>query len=721
MMISRRALIVGGVAAGLVVAWRLWPDTAAVQLPLADGETGFGGWIKIGADGHVVVAVPQCEYGQGAYTALPQIVADEMGADWRTVGVEAAVPHALYANPLAADTLFGPADAITGVLHPGAPMLTGGSTSVRQFEEPMRRAGAVVRVLLCKAAARRWGGDWAACVASDGLVTMGGNRARFGELATDAASETVSGNEAAFRTGGDRRLAGTVVPRLDAPAKVDGSVNFAADVRLPGMVFASIRQVPVGGTLAGVDRAAAERVPGMLRLVENPGWVAAVASNWWAANQALAVLSPKVAQPQPALDDPAIDRALQAALAAEGQRLGAAGEVDGILAAGKLTRAEYRTGLTLPAAIEPVSATATWDAGRLIVWAATQAPGLARGAAARITGLAEGDVVLHPLMAGGLFGANLELRAIEQVALLAKLLQRPVQLTWSRAENLVQTPPAAPSLIRMTARTVGGGGILGWRAQVAAVPIGAELRARLTGRVALVAGAGDRPAIEGAVPPYRLPAWAVDHHVAQLPMKTGRLPGGAAVATLFAIESFIDELARAAGAEPLSYRIGMLGGAPRLARCLSTVASLGGWRGGVAGSGQGIACASLWGSNIALMVEGGLGDGGVPRAERMVAAVDVGRVINPDLVQQVIEGGLIQGLANATGASAGMTNGLLDVRGFRDLGLPRLSTTPDITVEIVESDAPPGGASELAQPVVAPALANAIVAATGRRLRRLPL
>jgi isoquinoline 1-oxidoreductase subunit beta len=330
-------------------------------------------------------------------------------------------------------------------------------------------------------------------------------------------------------------------------------------------------------------------------------------------------------------------------------------------------------------------------------------------------------VVLHPLMAGGSFGANLENRAIEQAALLAKLLERPVQLTWSRAESLIQTPPAAPTLIRMTARAIGGGAILGWRAQVAAPPVGAELRARLTGRAALVENAGDRAAIEGAVPPYRLPAWAVDHHLATLPIKTGRLPGGAAVATTFATESFVDELARAGGAEPLSYRIGMLGGAPRLARCLSTVASLGGWRGGIAGSGQGIACAALWGSHIALMVEGGLSDGGLPRIERMVAAVDVGRVINPDLVRQVIEGGLIQGAANATGATAGIAGGLLDVRGFRDLGLPRLSSSPDITVEIVESDAAPGGASELAQPVVAPALANAIFAATGRRLRRLPL
>jgi len=717
MPIDRRAFLVGGAAAGLVVAWAVWPRDYAAGLPVADGETAFGGWIKIGNDGHIVVAVPQCEHGQGVYTALPQIVADELGADWRTVGVEAAPEGRLYANPLAAETVFGPRNWLDGA----APTMTAGSSSVRQFEAPLRQAAAATRALLCKAAVRRWGGDWEDCTTAGGFVTLGQNRARFGELAADAASEEIP-DTPALRIGGEGRLTGTPAPRLDAPAKVDGSVNFAGDIRLPNMVYASIRQGPAGGSrLVRVDRAAADRIPGMLSVVENRDWVAAIGNVWWAANRGLAALAPRFETPGPLIDDAGIARALDAALAGEGERIAGAGEVAAVFAGANVVRADYRTALGVHAALEPVTATATFENGKLVLWMASQAPGLARAAAARATGLSEAAVVLHQMMAGGSFGANLEVRVAEQAALLAQHLKRPVQLTWSRAESLMHTPMRAPTLGRMTARLGAGGTILGWQAQIAAPATGQELRARITGRTPLIAGGGDATAVDGAAPVYRLPAWGVDHHVADIGVATGWWRSGAHAATCFFTESFIDELARASNSEPLSYRIAMLGQAPRLARCLSMVAALGGWQGGVAGSGQGIAAHALRGSYIALMVEGGLGDGGVPRIDRMVAAVDVGRVINPDLVRQAIEGGLLFGMAAATGASTRFVGGVADVRGFRDLGLPRLSTTPDITVELIDSNAEPGGASELGVPVVAPALANAIFASTGRRLRTMPL
>ncbi|MBM3929467.1 MAG: xanthine dehydrogenase family protein molybdopterin-binding subunit, partial [Sphingomonadales bacterium] len=278
----------------------------------------------------------------------------------------------------------------------------------------------------------------------------------------------------------------------------------------------------------------------------------------------------------------------------------------------------------------------------------------------------------------------------------------------------------APAVGRMTARLGAGGMVAAWQAQIATPPVGPAMRARFAGRPADQTLA-DPVAIDGASPAYRLPVWAVSHHPVHVGVPVGYTRGGAHVASCFFTESFIDELARQAEAEPLSYRIAMLGGAPRLARCLSTVATLGGWQGGTPGSGQGIACHAMAGSFIALMVEGGLGDGGVPRVERMVAAVDVGQAINPDLVRQQIEGGLIYGLAAAVGASTGFSGGLPDVRSFRDLQLPRLRSSPDITVELMDSRADAGGASELAVPVVAPALANAIFAATGRRIRTLPL
>ncbi len=712
MQLTRRALIVGGTVAGVAVAWGVWPRDGRAGLPVADGETAFGGWIKIGSDGHIVVAVPQCEHGQGVYTALPQIVADELGADWRTIGVEAAPTADFYANPLGAEAVFGAAGVPEQWLGGAAPMVTAGSTSIRMFETPVRQAAAATRALLCKAAVREWGGDWQQCTTRDGFVLLGGKRARFGDLAVAAASESVPA-AAPLRIDDEGRLTGVTVPRLDAPAKVDGSVNFAGDVRLPNMAFVALRQGPLGDSrLVRVDRAAADRIPGVLQVIESDAWVAAAANSWWAANRALEALAPRFETPGPLIDDAGIAAALDAALGEPGVRVAGAGDVAAAFAATRVFRADYRTACGVAAPIEPVTATAHFEHGKLVLWMATQLPGLASDAAARAIGIGAGDVVLHPMMAGGSFGQNMDVRVAGQVAVLAQALKRPVQLTWSRAESLMHAPVRAPTVGRMTARLGPAGTVAAWHAAIAAP-------SRDDG--GLFEQRGDAVSVAGAAPAYRFPAWAVDHHPADIAVPTGYTRGGAHVATCFFTECFIDELARRAESEPLSYRIAMLGGAPRLARCLSTVASLGGWQGGVPGSGQGIACHQMAGSFIALMVEGGMGDGGVPRVERMVAAVDVGRAINPDLVRQAIEGGLVYGLAAATGAATGFARGLGDARGFRDLGLPRLATTPDITVELIDSRETPGGASELAVPVVAPALANAIYAATGRRLRTLPL
>ena len=721
MHLTRRALIVGGVVAGVAVAWSAWRTGMSAALAVAEGEIAFGGWIKIGSDGHIVVAVPQCEHGQGIYTALPQIVADELGADWRTVGVEAAPEDARYANPLGAAAVFGTRTGPAGWFDGATPTITAGSTSIRQFEVPLRRAAAATRALLCKAAVRDWGGDWEQCVTRDGFVVLGDQRARFGDLAAAAASETMP-DKPALRVGDEGRLTGTSVPRLDAPSKVDGSANFAGDIRLPNMAFVALRQGPIGDSrLVRVDSAAADRVPGVLQVVTTDRWVAAAANTWWAANRALDALSPRFETPGPLVDDAGITAALDTAIGEPGVRMAGAGDVAASFAASRVFRADYRVACDAPAAIEPITATATFEHGRLVLWMATLAPGLTRAAAARAIGIGVDDVVLHPMMAGGSFGQNMDTTVAEQAAVLAQALKRPVQLTWSRAESLMHTPVRAPALGRMSARLGPNGTVAAWHAAIATPGSGADLRARLTGGPALIAAKGDSVAVDGATSAYRFPAWAVDHHPADIGVPTGWTKGGAHIATCFFTECFIDELARRADSEPLSYRIAMLGGAPRLARCLSTVASLGGWQGGVPGSGQGIACHSLSGSYIALMIEGGMGDGGVPRVERMVAAVDVGRAINPDLVRQSIEGGLVYGLAAATGAAIGFRAGLGDVRGFRDLGLPRLATTPDITVELIDSQADPGGASDLAVPVVAPALANAIFAATGRRIRKLPL
>ncbi|MGP7794906.1 molybdopterin cofactor-binding domain-containing protein [Sphingomonas sp. CLY1604] len=725
--IDRRTLLVGGGAGiGLVVAWTVWPRTYPPTLVAAPGESLFGAWLKIGDDGHVTVAVPQLEHGQGVYTALPQIVADELGADWRTVGVEAAPANPLYANPLALDdllegTLARLPESLEGTLATRAGLMaTGGSTSVRMFEDECRTAGAAARALLCKAAGRRWGVAWTDCAVDAGFVTHGTRRLRFAALAAEAAGESVP-DPLPIGVQGAGKLVGRPLPRIDVPAKVDGSASYAGDIRLPDMVHAAIRQGPIGDSrLLRVDSAAADRIRGVLAVVENPRWVAAVATTWWAANRALDAMAPRFATHDPA-DDTRIAAALDAALAQAGTRIAGVGDPDPLLAGAGVVTADYTARLGLHASLEPMSATAAFRAGRLEIWMPSAAPMAARRAAAAAAGLGEGAVVIHPTLGGGNFGATLNALVAEQAALLAMRLRRPVNLVWSRGEDTAHDRFRPPARARLGARLAGNGAIAAWRAAIAAPATGHALAAQLIPGAALMTGAGDPYAVAGAMPPYRIPAVAIDHHPADIGVATGHLRGGAHGYTAFFREAFIDECAHVAGTEPLSYRIGMLGGEARLARCLTTVAALGGWGGGAAGSGQGIACHSFRGSHIAVLAEAELGAGGMPAVARLVAAVDCGRQVNPDLVRQQVEGGLIFGLAQALGAATGITAGRTDVRGFAGMHLPRLADTPDVIVELVPSEEAPGGVGELGVPAVAPAIANAVHAATGIRLRHLPL
>ena len=730
--IDRRTLLIGGGAGlGLIVAWSFWPRDYPANLTASPGETIINAWLKIGADGHVAVAIPQAEYGQGVYTTLPQILADELGADWRTVSVEPAPLNPLYANTLAADELFeglfsGVPDAVKhSHAARGALVMTAGSSSVRAFQDPLRQAGAAARVLLCKAAASRWGVSWQSCQTKDGFVVSGQQKLRFGELAEAAVGYGLP--DPLPLKDGEGGLYGQSLPRLDVPSKVDGSANFAGDIRLPDMVFASIRQGPVGDSdLLGVNRAAAGKVRGFLSVVSQRGWVAAVATNWWAANKALDALSPRFATRGAIINSDSIDAALTAALAGPGDRMASRGDLSSVFKGQQIVAADYRVGLAPHAPVETMTATAHYDAGRLHLWIGTQVPGLARTAAAAAIGINEASVILHPMMIGGSFGANLEHQVAAQAAIIAREITRPVQLVWSRGEDLLHDRFRPPAAARLAARLGPNGSIMGWQTKIAAPATGRELARRLmaqdqSARAALsLTGLGDPYAVAGALPFYRFPAYAIDHHPADIGVPTGHWRSGAHSYTAFFTECFLDELAHVAGTEPLSFRVAITGEA-RLVRCLSTAAALGGWEGGVAGSGQGIACHSFRGSHIAVLAEAHFEDGQTPVVDRLVAAVDCGQVVNPDVVRQQIEGGLIFGMAAALGASTGFSENLPDVRGFGGLHLPRLVDIPDITVELIKSESAPGGVSELAVPPVAPAIANALQAAAGFRLRELPL
>ena len=725
--ITRRGLLIGGGAGvGLVVAWSLWPRRYGVNLVAAPGETIFGPFVKIGTDGHVTIVVPQVETGQGAWTALPQILADELGCDWRTVAVEPAPIGPAYANRLAAELLAGDVTppALRGFAIAGADrwaetrdaMLTGFSTSIRAFERPLREAGATARALLCMAAAEHWDADWRACDAEAGFVVRAPDRMRFADLAAEAAHHAPP-DTPPLRA--PRGLSGSAVTRLDAPVKVDGSARFAGDVRLTDMLFAAIRQGPPGASrLVGWDREGARAIPDLFAVLDHEDWIAVLADNWWAANRALDRLAPRFETRGGLPDTASIGRALDAALAADGVSSLHYGNPDKLLGDGAV-RAEYSAGLAAHGAIEPPAATARIQGDRLELWAATQAPAATRAAAARAIGFAEDDVTLYPMPMGGGFGQGLDTRVAEQAAILAHRSGRPVQLTWSRVEACLHDRFRPPAKAHLAAALGPGGMITAWQAKVAVPAALRETVARLHAGVPIGHG-GEPAAVEGVLPPYAIGAFTVDHHLADIGLPTGVLRGEAAGYGTFFSESFIDELADRVGIDPLSFRIGLLGANPRLAHCLSTSATLGEWQGGTRGTGQGLACHQAYGSVIAVLAEAHVEDGRIV-VERLSASVDCGRAINPDLVRQQIEGGLLFALPAAIGDAIKITRGLVDQRRIGALGIPALAHAPEIRVDIVASKADPGGVSGLAVPPVAPAIANALAAATGHRCRSLPL
>lgn len=717
----RKLLIGGGATAGLLVAWSLWPRSYQPNLRAAQGETVYNAFLKIGTDGRVIVAVPQAEIGQGVYTSLPQILADELGADWRTVGVEPAPLHPVYANALFAKELSGSETSSTlggAFEHEELLMLTGGSTSIRSFDARLREAGATARALLMKAAARRWDADWEALDTAGGFVVHGQQRLSFAELAAEAASEEVP-KMLPMRGGNENRLTGQSVPRLDLPSKVDGTAQFAGDVRLPDMLFASVRQGPRGKTrLLSIDKEAADAVPGVVAIFQNPKWAGAAATNWWAANQAVQAMKPVFAIDGPLASDAGVSDAFDANQESDAVRIFSAGEPDELLTGDGILKADYRAGIAPTAALETLTATARHSDGRLEIWAPTQAPGLARKAAARASGLSESQITVYRTLIGSGYGRKIETAAIEQAVAMAMQLNRPVQLVWSRAEELAQDNFRPPARASISARIASNGTIAAWGAKIAAPTASSVMWQRLNGSAA---SGGASYAVEGAVPPYDIPAVAIDHVSVDIGLATGLWRSGAHSYTAFFTECFIDELARKAGLEPFSYRMQMLGGNPRLARVLSTATALGGWDGGASGSFMGIAAHSAYGSHVATLVEVEVNEAQKIRVRRAVVAVDCGRVVNPNIVRQLVEGGTIYGISGATGNPVHVTNGLPDTRTVGSLGLPRLADSPEVIVEIVPSEEEPGGVTELAVPTVAPAIANAVFALTGQRLRSLPL
>lgn len=756
MQVTRRGLLAGAAAGGgLVVAWWLMPRSYRSPLVAASGEQVFGAWLKIATDGVVTVAVPQLEMGQGITTLLPQIVATELGADWRQVAVEPAPVSGAYANiPLAKKWMPLWEASFAGVSDSSDDLIarrfaegrrfnaTAAGTSLEAYETPCREAAAAARAMLAQEAAARWGIGWEECLVENGFVTYNDQRATFGELAEGAAGRTPP-DPPPLRPEPPREQplpadvdGAPAFPRIDLPSKVDGSYRFAGDVRLPGMVFASIRHGPESDSqLAGFDVDAAAGIRGLAGIVESKRWLAVAADTWWSAETALAAMKPrfKTAAPVNSADVAArLDTLLTAGEAHVIAETGSAGAALQRVDIGR----RYEVEAAYAAPVESATATARFEDGRLDLWIATQAPEQARIAAARATGLSAENVALYPSPAGGSFDARLEHDHAIEIALIARELGRPVQLTWPRRDTLIRGRPRAPYWMLLGAQLAkaspngDGGAIEAMRIRIAtpsgAREFGKRLFGNLTPTAAMreTAGRPDPLACEGAVPPYQLPGLMVEHIPAAIGLPVGRVRGNAHGPTIFAIESFIDEIAAKSNREPLSLRMSMLGSDVRLAACLQRAAQLAEWDGGRDQSGQGLACARIGegpeAARIACVATARQGEGGV-RVVRLSAAVDIGRIINHDIARQQVEGGLVFGIGLALGNAVKLRGGLPEQADDSALGLPRLSDCPEMRIEFLASEAPPADPGELGAVVAPPAIANALYSATGLRLRRLPL
>ena len=712
--ITRRGLLVaGGVGGALLVGWTVWPRDYQPALTAGPGEHALNAWLRIAEGGTIAVLVPQAELGQGAYTTVAQMVADELGADWRTVGVEPALPGPLAANTLLADesgAWFAAERARRGVA-----VATGGSSTVRGFEEPARAAGAEARDRLRRAAADEWGIDWRDTEVRGGFVIAGDRRARFGALAAAAARLPADAERGA---GPADRLTGRALPRLDGPGKVDGQATFATDIRLPDLVHASVRMGP-GGTvrLLAMDRAAALRTPDVLAVVDRADWVAAVGRHWWAAERAARALKPRWEVREMARQD-ALDRALDAAAAGDRwSSVAGDGSVGDLWSAGDAARATYAVAPLPHLAAEPMSATASVTATRADVWAGSQAPASLRADVAEALGFAPELVTVYPVPVGGSFGRRATNEAAAQAAVLSRELGRPVQLTWSRAEDIRHDRAAPPARVRMAARQRPGSGLTAWAARVVQARAGDPgPTAAPDGRALLAALAAppDDP------PLYPAEAWSLESARLDTALPTGPWRGGGAVPIAFASESFADELAARAGIDPFSWRIEKLGGDPRLAACLTRVTEIGGWTGGAAGSGQGLAVCRRFGARVAVLAVAHA-EGGRIVLDRLSAAVDAGRLVNPDLVLQQVEGQLLFAAAAALGTPTRIEEGVLAPGGLAAHRPLRTADTPRLTVALMPSADPPAGVGSVVVPAVAPAIANALASATGRRVRSLPL
>ena len=750
---KRRAFLLtgAGIAGTLVVGWAVTPPkqkllAKSAGMPLTRGDVQLNGWLTIGADGTVTVAVPRSEMGQGIYTALPMLLAEELGCDWNTVvAVQAPIDRIFGNSEMLIDGLpFHPDEA--GVVREGVEwivrkvgrelglMVTGGSSSVKDAWLPMRLAGASAREMLVAAAAARFRVDPAQCTVERGWVRhSSGLKANFGELAAAAALLTPN-RVPTLKAAQDFTLIGKSLPRTDVLPKVTGVAQFGADVRPPDLLYAAIRMVPTfGGSWSKFEMRGADGMPGVKavlpvvsKLAGAATGIAAIAQSWWQAKQAVdALLITWDDGPNGGEDSAGILARFKAALDADkGAGYRSTGAIaEGFAQAAKTIEAEYAVPFLAHATLEPQNCTASVRDGKVEIWAPTQAPSLVRWMAAKVAGVAPHDVTVHTTYLGGGFGRRAELDLVAQAVELAKTTSgRPVQLMWSREEDTTHDMYRPAALSRLRAGIDGNGRVVAWEHRIASGSVTQSLVARL-GFAAL---GPDKTNADGAADcPYEFPNHKVEHTLVKSAVPLGFWRSVGHSQNAFFTEAFLDELAAAAGKDPYQFRRALLGRHPRHLAVLDLAATKAGWdQPAPAGSARGIALHQSFGSIVAQVAEVSIvkdQKGSRPKVHRVVCAIDCGTVINPDIVAAQMESGIVFGLTAALYGEITIEGGAVKQKNFPDYEMLRMADMPRIETHIVPSAAVPGGVGEPGTPPLAPAVANALFKLTGKPVRSLPI
>ena len=700
--ITRRQLLIG--AGGIVVtagAAGLWLGVDRVLDKRFRNAVERGGafapnvYLAVTPEDEVVIWLTRSEMGQGVNTALPMLIAEEMDADWSRIRVE---------------------QAVSGEQYEYGRLFTAASSSVSSLWTELRRAGAVARSMLVDAAAERWGVSAKQCNAADGVVVhaASGRSLRYGDLADDARDQFAP-IRPRLKTPEEFKLIGRPIPRRDSADKVNGTEKYGIDVSIPGMRHAVVARPPtLGAEVDRIDADATRRLHGVSEVVQIPTGVAVVADNTWAAMKGRSALKIEWKDDQPSMiSEPDIDAALTAALQSNSATvMREDGDASEVLSSASLSHgAKYRLPFLAHACMEPMNCTAEVSDNSCEIWAPTQHPDGARGLAAEITGLPLQDVRVHVTAMGGGFGRRTALDYVAEAVELAKHIEGPVQVLWSREDDLAHAEYREASAHHLEAALASDGTVSAWRHRVVTSRRGKYKEDQRSPIASM--GATDMP--------YAVPNLRVEWRGARLPVPTRIWRSVGHSYNGFVVESFIDELAAKTKKDPVQFRQSLLAGQPRLAACLSRAAELANWPGpGPTGGALGVAVSHCMGSYVAQIAEVTLDDGDSPRIPNVWCVADCGIAVNPGIVTAQLEGAILYGLDAALFGHVSFLNGAVKARNFDQHRVLKMSEAPAIHVELMKSGEAPRGVGEIGTPAIAPAVANALVAGGQPRSRILP-